>query len=43
MRKYKEENFIAVAIYMTVKSIAKISPLYKVYVNVASGKHFFTI
>jgi hypothetical protein len=40
MKKYKEENCIAVAIHMAVNSIAKISPLYKVYVNVTFGKHF---
>ena len=41
--KMYKENYIAVAIHMTVKSSAEISPLHKVYVNVTSGKRFYNI
>ena len=42
--KWKEHcNYTAVAIPILIKSIAEISPLYKAYVNVTSGKHFYNI
>jgi hypothetical protein len=34
-------NYTDVAIPIIIKSMAEISPLYKAYVNVTSGKHFY--
>ena len=36
-------NYTAVAISIIIKSMAEISPLYKAYVNVTSGKHFYNM
>jgi hypothetical protein len=36
-------NYTAVAMPIIIKSMAKISPLHKAYVNVTSGKHFYNM
>jgi len=36
-------NSTAVAIPIILKSMAEISPLYKAYVNVTTGKHFYNM
>jgi len=43
-RMYQEilkENYTSVAVWIIIKSMAKISPLHKVHAKAMSGKHFY--
>ena len=40
-QKILKENYMSVAIWIIIKSMAKISPLHKVHAKVTTGKHFY--
>jgi hypothetical protein len=42
-QKILKENHTAVTTHLIIKSVAEISPLHHVYVNVTPGKHFHNV